>query len=65
MSGIVPSKRNSSASAPSRTTWIWLARWCFWKAWSVSSTSLGLSSTSRISTMLASYSWTDPPSSVK
>src|SRR5205823_5164836 len=38
------------ASAPSRTTWTWLARWCALKACSANFTSLGLSSTSRIST---------------
>src|SRR4029079_17016564 len=41
---------NSRASAPSRTTCTWLARWCVLKACSASFTSLGLSSTSRIST---------------
>src|SRR5262245_60484119 len=43
---------NSSASAPSRTTWIWLARLFFLKACKASLTSLGLSSTKRISTPL-------------
>src|SRR3990172_1179547 len=40
---------NSSASAPSRTTSIRLAMLFFFRAWSASLTSLGLSSTSRIS----------------
>src|ERR1700682_381137 len=44
----------SSASAPSRTTRMSLARWLALSACSVSSTSLGLSSTRRISTGLGS-----------
>src|SRR6266542_465418 len=40
---------NSRASAPSRTTCVWFARWLFRNACSVSSMSFGLSSTSRIS----------------
>src|SRR5881275_2662556 len=39
---------NSSASAPSRTTWTRLARLCVLKACSASLTSLGLSSTSKM-----------------
>src|SRR5579872_4556796 len=44
---------NSSASAPSRTTCTQLAIWCVLNACSASFTSLGLSSTSRISTPLS------------
>src|SRR5579872_5744526 len=44
---------NSSASAPSRTTCTLLARLCFLNACSASSSSFGLSSTSRISTPLS------------
>src|SRR2546422_851232 len=43
-------KMNSRASAPSRTRWTRLARFCFRSARSASSASSGLSSTSRIST---------------
>src|SRR6202171_3448951 len=48
VSDAVPN-RNSSASTPSRATWTVLARLAVLKACSVSLTSLGLSSTSRIS----------------
>src|ERR1700719_3950657 len=44
---------NSSASAPSRTTWTLLARLWFLKACSASISSLGLSSTSRISMLFS------------
>src|SRR5437879_5690662 len=43
-------KMNSRASAPSRTRWTRLARFCFRSALSASSASSGLSSTSSIST---------------
>src|SRR5438552_12262813 len=43
----------SKASAPSRTTWIRFVGLFFRKAWRVSSTSLGLSSTSKISIMFS------------
>src|SRR5262249_17180997 len=44
-------KRNSSASSPSRTTWTFSLTFSLRKAWRVSSTSFGLSSTSKISVM--------------
>src|SRR4051794_38534434 len=44
--------RYSSASSPSRATWMTFASLWRSKAWSVSSTSFGLSSTSRISMIL-------------
>src|SRR5919109_1807983 len=54
--------RKSSASAPSRTTWMRLATWCWAKACTASSTSSGLSSTSRISTGPSGTAAGSPPS---
>src|ERR1700730_1178790 len=47
--------RYSSASTPSRQTCTWLAKWCWLKAWSASSTSSWLSSTRRTSICLSEF----------
>src|SRR3984893_598528 len=57
-SGLDPApNRNSSASTPSRATWIEFARLAVLKAFMESFTSLGLSSTSRISARWSVMIW--------
>src|ERR1700738_4329927 len=57
-SGLDPApNRNSSASTPSRATWTEFARLAVLKAFSASFTSLGLSSTSRISARWSVMIW--------